>query len=199
MSKPKSISTATKQAILDAAWDLISESGRADVAMAEVAKRAGVSRQALFYAFGGRSGLLLAMVRHKDTLTDHVTRLRQVAATPDPDPEVLVRFAEIWLDYLPVIYPVGILLDAASASDPEAAAAWDDRMKGALLGSFTRLAIAVHARHPLPGEPARIAEAIWAQVHPTMFRRLVSDCGWKDRAFREHQIKVVRTLVGLDR
>ena len=196
MRKPKSISVETRQTILEAAWDLISESGRTDVAMAEVAKRAGVSRQAVFYAFGGRSGLLLAMVRHKDTLTDHVARLREIVALSEPGPEALVWFAEIWLDYLPVIYPVGILLDAASARDPEAAAAWNDRMIGALLGGFKRLTKAVHDRHPLPGEPARIAEAIWAQVHPTMFRRLVSECGWTNEAFHEHQLKVVRMLIG---
>jgi len=197
--KPKSISVETKGAILEAAWALISERGRTDVAMTEVAERAGVSRQAVFYAFGGRSGLLLAMVRHKDSLTPHVARLQEISATPEPGPETLVRYAGVWLDYLPLIYPVGILLDAAALGDPEAAEAWNDRMTGALLGGFRRLAAAVHERSPLPGAPRQIADAIWAQVHPTMYRRLVSDCGWSDAAFRAHQMGIVRTLAGIGR
>lgn len=195
MRKPKSISDDTKRAILDAAWALISERGRTDVAMTEVAARAGVSRQTVFYAFGGRAELLIAMVRHKDTTTDHVARLGEVLRGPEPGPDALVRFAEIWIDYLPIIYPVGILLDAASTGDADAAAAWTDRMIGALLAGFRRLSERVHARRPLPGDPIRIADAVWAQVHPTTYRRLVMDCGWSHEDFRAHQIDVVRWLI----
>ncbi|MFZ1814386.1 MAG: TetR/AcrR family transcriptional regulator [Rhizobiaceae bacterium] len=196
MRKPKSISDETKGAVLEAAWDLISERGRTDVSMNEVAARARVSRQTIFYAFGGRPGLLLAMVRHKDTTTDHVERLRVIAATREPDASALLHFVETWLDYLPIIYPVGILLDAAATNDPEAAAAWNDRMIGALLGGLRNLAHAIHKRQALPGEPNRIAEAIWSQIHPVMFRRLVTDCGWTQAAFREHQLDIVRRLIG---
>lgn len=196
MRKPKFISEETKRVILEAAWDLISERGRTDVAMTEVAARAGVSRQTIFYAFGGRSGLLLAMVRHRDTTTDHVSRLRSILVEPEPDPETLIRFAHIWLDYLPIIYPVGILLDAASTTDSEAAAAWNDRMIGALLGGFQGLVRAIHNRHPFSGQPDRIAEAIWAQVHPTMYRRLVVECRWSTEDFQKHQLDLVRNLIG---
>lgn len=199
MGKPKSISDETKHAILEAAWALISERGRTDVAMAEVAARAGVSRQTVFYAFGGRSGLLLAMVRHRDTTTDHVSRLRSIMGEPDPGPETLLRFAGIWLDYLPVIYPVGILLDAASLSDSEAAAAWNDRMIGALLGGFRNLLSAVHKSHPLSGQPDRLAEAIWALLHPTMYRRLVVECRWSNAQFSRHQLDLVRVVIGVPR
>jgi len=72
-------------------------------------------------------------------------------------------------------------------------------MTGALLGGFRRLAAAVHERSPLPGAPRQIADAIWAQVHPTMYRRLVSDCGLSDAAFRAHQMGIVRTLAGIGR
>lgn len=195
MRKPKSISEETRLQILGAAWDLISEKGRTDVAMTEVAARAGVSRQSVFYAFGGRAGLLLAMVRHKDTQTDHVARLRAIVASHEPGPEALLRYTEVWLDYMPIIYPVGVLLDAASTSDPEAAAAWRDRMIGALLAGFRRLARAAHDRQPLPDDPDRIADAIWAQVHPTMYRRLVDECGWPPEVFREKQLAIIRMLL----
>jgi AcrR family transcriptional regulator len=195
MSKPKSISDDTKRTILESAWELMLEHGRADVAMSEVAARAGVSRQTIFYAFGNRADLLIAMVRHKDSTTDHVARLQAIGATPAPDGEVLVQSVAAWLDYLPLIYPVGILLDAAGVTDPEAAAAWNDRMIGALLGGFRRLAQSIDREHPLPDDPNRIAEAVWAQVHPAMYRRLVVECGWSPDEFRTHAIAMVRRLI----
>lgn len=194
MRKPKSISGETKREILEAAWDLITEAGRADVAMSEVAARAGVSRQTVFYAFGGRSGLLLAMVRHKDTKSDHVARLGAIATRPDPAPETLVEYSTVWLEYLPIIYPVGILLDAASLNDPEAAAAWNDRMISALLRGYRRLAQAIHDNHGIPNEPDKVADSIWTMVHPTTYRRLVGDCGWSPDEFRDRQISLIRSL-----
>ncbi len=196
MRKPKSISEETRAAILDAAWALITEAGRADVAMAEVAARAGVSRQTVFYAFGGRSGLLLAMVRHKDTRSDHVARLGALSSMTAPGPETLVAYSEVWLEYLPVIYPVGILLDAAALTDAEAAAAWTDRMVDALLRGYRRLARAIHTAHGVPEDPRRTADEIWTMVHPTTYRRLVVDCGWTEEAFRARQLSRIRSLAG---
>ncbi|MCA9526611.1 MAG: TetR/AcrR family transcriptional regulator, partial [Myxococcales bacterium] len=139
MSKPqktKAISPATQAQILEAAWALIAAEGRPDAGLAEIAARAAVSRQTLFYAFGSRSGVLTAMVRHQDTRTDHVARIQAAVFDPVPTAASVVAAVEAWLDYLPVIYPVGILLDAASLTDEAAAAAWRDRMVEALLGGF---------------------------------------------------------------
>lgn len=192
--KKKPISDETKRTILETAWALISDSGRADVGMAEIAKAAGVSRQTVFYAFGDRTGLLIAMVRHKDTMTDHVDRLTRAAALRDGRPGGLVAMAEAWLDYLPVIYPVGILLDAAALTDPSARAAWEDRMS-ALRGGFLRLARHIHAESGLPDTPERIADEIWALCHASAWRRLVVDCGWSAEAFRVSRLSLIASLL----
>lgn len=196
MSKPKTekpISDATKRQILEAAWTLFAQRGRADVGLAEIAAEAGVSRQTVFYAFGNRAGVLTAMARHKDTTTEHVARLRAALFVENATPDALVDAAEAWLDYLPVIYPVGILLDAASLTDADAASAWKDRMIDALLGGFAALARRVRTLD----DPRRVAEEIWAELHPSMWRRLVVECGWTPRAFRESRLRVVRALVGV--
>ncbi|MCB9545278.1 MAG: TetR/AcrR family transcriptional regulator [Myxococcales bacterium] len=199
MSKPqktKAISPATQAQILEAAWALIAAEGRPDAGLAEIAARAAVSRQTVFYAFGSRSGVLTAMVRHQDTRTAHVARIQAAVFDPVPTAASVVAAVEAWLDYLPVIYPVGILLDAASLTDEAAAAAWRDRMVEALLGGFKVLLGRVHARSPLGGDPGPIAEEIWAEVHPTMWRRLVVECGWAPAAFRARCLRVVEGLVG---
>jgi len=197
MSKPKSksISDDTKREILVAAWDLIEGSGRVDVGLAEIAERAGVSRQALFYAFGNRAGLLLAMVRHKDTMTSHVARIQAAAADTSAYPEALIRMAEAWLDYLPVIYPVGILLDAAALTDASAAAAWDDRMVGKLLQGLRRLASRLRIESGPFGTSDKVADEIWAEIHPSMWRRLVIDCGWAPEDFHNNRLRAVRRII----
>lgn len=197
MRKPasKTISDETKRRILVTAWDLIEESGRVDIGLAEIAQRAGMSRQTLFYAFGNRAGLLLAMVRHKDTMSNHVARIRAEAADQSGDPESLVRMAEAWLDYLPIIYPVGILLDAAALTDADTATAWDDRMVGTLLHGLRRLAGRVRTETGHFDNPDDVADELWAAIHPSMWRRLVVDCGWAPEHFHANRMRVVRRTV----
>jgi len=73
------ITEETRVAILDAAWELIVESGKLDVVQAEIAAKAGVSRQTIYLAFGGRAGLLVAMLRNRDAHSGQVARLMEIA------------------------------------------------------------------------------------------------------------------------
>ena len=50
-----------REALLDAAADLLADRGYAGVRMADVAGRAGVSRQTVYNEFGGRAGLAEAL------------------------------------------------------------------------------------------------------------------------------------------
>lgn len=186
--KSKPITEATRAAVLEAAWELIVDEGRADVGQKEIAARAGVSRQTVYYAFGDRTGLLVAMVRHKDTLSDHVERIAAARRAEGATVEAMLALVDAWLDYVPVIYPVGILLDAASLSDPAAEAAWRDRME-AVRGAFL-----ARARN-LSDDPQCVADEIWALCHPTQWRRLVVERGWSAEAFRASRRRLVRAVL----
>jgi AcrR family transcriptional regulator len=191
----KAISEETRKKILEAAWALFAERGEVGVSQVEIAQATGVSRQTLFLAFGDRAGLLRAMLQHKDTLSDHAQRLGFAGGLPPSDPESLLASVQAWLDYLPIIYPVGILLDAAALTDPAARAAWDDRMKGALLAGWRARAKAAHAAGNLQGNPDRVAEEIWALCHPSAWRLLVAECGWSADEFRQSRIDLVRACL----
>jgi AcrR family transcriptional regulator len=198
MKRPKNpISEATRTAILNATWSLIAEKKRLDVSQSEIAAAAGVSRQTLFIAFGSRAGLLTAMARNKDMQSDHVARLIEVSRAETIDPAAFRRYVETWIDYLPLIYPVGILLDAASLTEAEAATAWDDRMKGALLFGLKRnLAKLEKAGHLRSGCAAdHAAGLIWSLVHPTSWRQLVVECGWTADEFRRSRLDIVEAVV----
>lgn len=181
-------------AVLDAAWDLIAESGRADISMAAIAARAGVSRQTLHLAFGDRVGLLHAMLRRKDRKSPAAARLYGFSDRPIETADDFLSLIDAWLDYLPVIYPVGSQLDAAALNDEGAAAAWDDRMKGALLHGF-RVKLGPLADKGLLAPRwtvDRAAEFAWSMVHPAMWRLLVVESGWSAEEFRRSRLETVR-------
>ena len=195
--KRKPISEETRTVILDATWSLIADKKRLDMGLTEIAAAAGVSRQTVYLAFGSRAGLLIAMARNKDLQSDHVDRLGKISRSDTMTPDECQRYIEIWLDYLPMIYPVGILLDAAALADAEAASAWDDRMKGALLVGLKRIfrQLAKH-RHLVSGlKPDRAAELVWSLIHPAAWRQLVVDCGWSPQEFRRSRLEIIRAAV----
>lgn len=195
--KSKPITETTKATILDAAWTLIADEARVDVSQSEIALAAGVSRQTIFYAFGSRTGLLTAMVRHKDERTDHVAGLTAHARSGGDPVEAFLGYTSVWLDYLPEVYPVAILLDAAALTDPDAKAAIDDRLVQALLGGFQRLAGRVAAAGRLrPGvAPEEVAQEIWSATHVSAWRRLVVECGWPMERFVATRLALARSHV----
>lgn len=195
--KKQPISEATRTAILNATWSLIADKGRLDVSQSDIARAAGVSRQSVYLAFGNRAGLLTAMARNKDTQSDHVQRLRHISQAKTVDEDDFLSYVGVWLDYLPLIYPVGILLDADSLTDPEAEAAWDDRMKNALLAGLKAILRRLDTAGRLGGAwPAeRAAELVWSLIHPTTWRQLVVGCGWSHEDFRRSRLEMIRSLV----
>lgn len=195
---PKTISDETRSAILKAAWDLIAACGRTDVGQAEIAAAAGVSRQTLFYAFGNRAGLLQAMVSWRDDTSAALARLIEIAANRDPSPETLLAVIDAWLDYLPDVYPVASLLDAAALTDPEAKAAIESRMVGRLLGGLTARLQGMEKAGTLSQgrDPVQTAEAIWELLHFGAWRLLVVDRAWSPAAFRTNRRELIRTLIG---
>lgn len=195
--KKQPISEATRTAILNATWSLMAEKGRLDVGQAEIAEAAGVSRQTVYLAFGDRAGLLMAMARNRDMQSDHVMRLGKISHAETATPEDIVRYLDIWFDYLQLLYAVIILLDAAALTDREVASAYNDRMKGALLAGMKRvLHLLAKDGHLVSGwKPDRAAEMIWSLVHPTAWRQLVVELGWSAEEFRRSRLAIIRSTV----
>lgn len=195
--KKQPITEKTREAILKATWSLIAKKRRLDVSQAEIAAAAGVTRQTIYVAFGTRAGLLTAMVRNMDEQSDHAARLAEISRAEAATPADFLRYVDIWLDYLPLIYPVGILLDSAALTDEEAAAAWDDRMKGALLAGLKRILHRLgKGGHLAPGWNAdEAAELVWSLLHPASWRLLVVGCGWSAKAFAQSRLAVIRSTV----
>lgn len=193
------ISSETQAAILEAAWELIAREGRANVGLSDIAAAARVTRQTIFYAFGNRTGLLLAMVRHRDAQSKRLARMREIALETPVDCEQILRVAEAWMNYIPEVYPVASLLDAAAMTDPEARAAIEDRMVGQLLSGFLRRVMTLKENGAISADkdPVHLAEQIWETTHIRAWRSLVVERGWSEDEFKSSRLATIRELLGM--
>src|SRR4028119_475294 len=119
----------TRDRILEATWRLMVERVGRNVRMGDVAKGAGVSRQAVYDHFGSRAELMVATVRYGDEVLGLNQRLRRYRAAGS-GVERLEAYVEFWGNYIPEIYGIARALLAERESDEAVAAAWDDRMRG---------------------------------------------------------------------
>jgi AcrR family transcriptional regulator len=172
---PRSIRTRAE--ILDVAWKLFAKKGSA-VSMAEVAEAAGLTRQAVYVHFRSRGGLLVALVRRADERADIHAKFRRALAAKDSS-ERLTAFLDVWFDFVPTIHPVATTLMRARGDDPEAAAAWSDRMEELRVG-FRSLAASLRRDGALASgwTAATAADFLWAGSSMQVWDLLAADCGW---------------------
>ena len=116
----------TREHVLDATWELVEQRGSA-FTITEVAKHAGLSRQAVYLHFGDRSGLLVALVDHIDKSLGSVELRENVFGAPS-GVEALRRWVETMSWYTAKIDRVTEVLEATQYEDSDLATAWRDRM-----------------------------------------------------------------------
>ena len=118
----------TRERILNSAWKLLEAAQGREVRMTDIAREAGVSRQALYLHFPARADLLVATTRHIDEVKEVDKRLAR-SRIAETGTERLAAFIEAWGNYIPEIYGVGKALMIMSETDDAAKLAWDGRMQ----------------------------------------------------------------------
>lgn len=174
----------TKSRILDVTWNLL-ENGDKTVRMSDIAKAAGISRQALYLHFPNRAELLVATTRHIDMVKNVDARLeRSRSATSGM--ERLHAFIEGWGGYIPQIHGMSVALRAMRSTDKEAAAAWNDRMKAVRHGceaAVQAISLDGSLTRDLTEEAA--TDLLWTLLSVENWERLVRDCGWTQSAYEK--------------
>lgn len=167
----------TRSRILDAAWHLL-ETGGSKVRMSDIAKAAGVSRQAVYLHFPSRADLLIATTRHIDEAKDIDSRLAASRAATTGI-ERLALYIEAWGSYIPEIYGVGRALMAMQDSDEEARRAWDNRMQAMRHGCAAAVAAlaADSALRPELSE-SRATDTLWMLLSVRNWENLTQASGW---------------------
>lgn len=182
----------TRDRILQAALDLLEASQGQGVRMGDVAKRAGITRQALYLHFATRAELLIAVTHYLDDIKDSEQRLAPSRAARTGT-ERLDAFIEAWAAYIPEIHGVGKALLAMKDTDEAAASAWDQRMQDMREGCEAAIK-ALHADRMLsPDHTVKQAtDILWTLLSVRNWEQLTIECGWSQK-------KYVKTLKSLAR
>ncbi|MEM7525471.1 MAG: helix-turn-helix domain-containing protein [Pseudomonadota bacterium] len=185
----------TRRRILEAARALLETRGGSGVRMADIARRASVSRQAVYLHFKTRADLLIAVTLHIDDINDVAGRLAPSrAATRGVDR--LDAYVEAWAEYLPLIRGVARALIALSADDEDAAAAWARRMADMREGcaaAVDALAADGDLTADLPAKEA--TDLLWALLSVETWDKLTGACGWTQAAYFAHVRTASRRLL----
>ena len=177
----KNIETRTR--ILDATVQMLEKHGGRGVRMGDIAKAAGISRQAVYLHFASRTELLVAATRYLDEILDVDSRLAASRAATS-GVERLALYIECWGHYIPEIYGVAKALLLAQDTDAAAAAAWRGRMLAMRDGC--RAAIdALHSDGTLAPEwtPKRATDTLWTLLLVPNWENLTDECGWSTQQY----------------
>lgn len=173
----------TRSRILDATVDMLERHGGKGVRMGDIAKAAGISRQAVYLHFASRADLLIAATRHLDEALDLDNRLAPSRAARQGS-ERLALYIEFWGHYIPEIYGVAKALLLVKDTDEAAAAAWNDRMQAMRDGCRAAIeALRADGRLAAEWTPARATEALWTMLLVPNWENLTRECGWSTRQY----------------
>ncbi|HTP02783.1 MAG TPA: TetR/AcrR family transcriptional regulator [Anaerolineales bacterium] len=173
----------TRRRILEKTWRLMERSRGRQVSIDDIARAAGVSRQAVYLHFGSRTGLLVETVRYVDEAKDAGTRLETLRQATD-GVQLLEALVDFWGNYLPEIHELAKALLAVRETDRAAAAAWDDRME--LTRQCCRVIMRCLVRDGILAPewtPEQGAEALYALLAVDVWERLTQESGWSSRQY----------------
>ena len=184
----KNIDTRTR--ILQASLELLEAGRGGGVRMMDIAKRAGISRQALYLHFGTRAELLIETTYYLDGLKGMEQRLAPSRAARNGK-QRLDAYIEAWGGYIPEVHGVLKALLAMKDTDDAAAKAWDERMADMRQGCEAAIDALDRDKMLSPDHTAvQATDILWTLLSVRNWELLTIDCGWP----RERYIETLKSL-----
>lgn len=184
----------TRIRILKAALKLLEASQGKGVRMTDIAKEAGISRQALYLHFSTRAALLIATTHYLDGLKGSEERLAP-SRTATSGIERLDAFIEAWGGYIPEIYGIAKALLAMRDMDDAAAAAWDKRMGDMREGCEAAINALKRDNMLSPDHsPNRAADILWTMLSVRNWEQLTIECAWPQETYIETLKSLARRI-----
>ena len=178
--------------ILDAALTLITRRGEAGVTMADIAKAARLSRQAVYLHFADRADLLVALVRHVDEKRGLPQEIQKIADAPS-GVAAMQQMVSLQARLNPGVWAVARAVDAVRRTDKAAERSWQDRLQSRLEGCravVSRLAHEGVLRKDL--DPRAAADLLWTLTSLRTWEDLVLQRGW---TAAEYEQRINRLLL----
>jgi AcrR family transcriptional regulator len=194
MSATPETDITTRERILRETWQLEERRGQS-VRLEDIAKSAGVSRQALYLHFGSRSELFIATARYVDDQLHLMARIQEACeAEANRAIEALITW---WANYVPDIYGLARALLILRETDEAASAAWADRMQAMYSGFLSAMqSIADCGLLSADWDAEQAADFLWALLSIETWERLTIDRGWsKERYIERMQLAASRALM----
>ncbi len=185
----------TRNRILNAAWRLLEAGDGRAVRMSDIAKAAGISRQAVYLHFATRAELLIATTRYVDEKKDMDARL-VASRTAKTGLARLEAYIEAWGQYIPEIYGVAQALMAMQDTDEEAAAAWADRM--AAMRHGCKAAVEALKRDGDLSPEHSVTQAtdlLWTLLSVRNWEHLTQECGWSQKRYIDGMKTLARKVL----
>jgi AcrR family transcriptional regulator len=171
----------TRDRILNAAWALLESNPGVAARMSDIAKAAGVSRQALYLHFPNRTELFIAVTRHQDAVFGVQNMLAESRAAETGEAR-LQAFITAWGNYIPRIFGVAKTLLVMSETDTDAAKAWNERMADMREGCTA--AVAALARDgALVMREREATDLLWTLLSIPTWEHLTRLCGWPQERY----------------
>ncbi len=173
----------TRRKILQATVELLEGGPGQTVRMADVARRAGISRQAVYLHFPTRTALLIAAARFVEEINDSERRLAASRAATS-GVERLDAYIEAWAGYIPEIFSMAQALLAMRDTDEAAATAWDGRMQAMREGCEAAVAM-LHRDGTLRDiyEVEVATDVLWTLLSVRNWEQWTRECGWTQRDY----------------
>ena len=165
--------------------------------MNDIARAAGISRQAVYLHFPSRAALLIATTRYIDQVKEVDERFA-ASRSAGSARERLDAFIAAWGDYIPEIHAVARALIAMQDHDEAARAAWADRLEAIREGC--QAAVEALERERLLDSALSVKEAtdlMTGMLSVEQWQHLRERCGWSQaRYVAVMQDRLGRMLLG---
>jgi AcrR family transcriptional regulator len=186
---------ATHDSVVAAARELFLSRGYAATTISEIATSCGVSVEYVYKRFGGKAGLVRAVVtRALDGTGSESAESRSDALSAD-EPLTLIRgWGRLSAEVSPLVAPVLLLVRAAADQDTKVASLADEldsSRRRRMSANARRLAKAGHLRDGIAVKHA--TDVLWTFSSPELYDLLVVRRGWTADQFGDF---VARGIAG---
>ncbi len=182
--------TETRSRILKSTLELLEAAQGKGVRMADIARRAGISRQALYLHFSTRAELLVETTFYLDRIRGAEDRL-VASRTAQTGIERLEEFIDAWGNYIPEIYGAGKALLAVKDTDDAAARAWDQRMMDMREGCEAAINALKRDKTLSPDyAPNHATDILWTLLSVRNWEQMTIECAWSQKKY----IKTLKSL-----
>lgn len=151
--------------------------------MSDIAKRTGISRQAVYLHFPTRADLLMATTRYMEEVLGTNAKLA-ASGSAKTGLERLDAYIEVWGNYIPQINRVAKAIMALTDTDDAANAAWADRMAVHKHGCAAAVD-ALHRDQMLVRSmtPEMATDVLWTLMSVRTWEQITQDCGWSQSQY----------------